>query len=234
MTDFRTFVLKLIAAFALPWLMLVIVPSISYQGVQPLKYDKDKGDELDSAYSFPLVPVTNHQGENIYAAEGCVQCHSQMIRPPSFALDGWRQGWGQDQSVRPAEPARASEMRDYLGEKHSFLGVIRVGPDLANAGYRFETRTQVHMHLYAPRPTVENSWSVMPSYRHLYTVRKIQGQGAATALPLAGTKYEPQEGYEVVPTQEAEQLVSYVLSLKKDYPTPGSIKAVAAAPAAKK
>ena len=231
MIDFRTFVLKLAGLFALPWVLLIVYPSIAYQGVQPIKYDKDKGDELDSAYSYPLVPVVNQQGEKIYAAEGCVQCHSQMIRPSSFALDGWRKGWGQDQSDHPAEAARATELRDYLGEKHSFLGINRTGPDLANAGYRFENRTQVHMHLYQPRAV--KPWSVSPSYRHLYQVRKIQGQGAANALPLAGTAYAPAEGYEVVPTQEAEQLVSYILSLKKDYPTPGSAKAVAAAPAKK-
>ncbi len=232
MTDFRTFVLKLIASFGLPWLLLIIVPAISYQGTKPLAYDKDKGDELDSSYYYPLTPVVNHQGEAIYAAEGCVQCHSQMIRPPSMALDGWRKGWGQDQSSHPAEPARATQLRDYFGDKHSFLGVQRNGPDLANVGYRFETRTQVHLHLYEPRAL--NEWSVMPSYRRLYDVRKIQGEGSASALPLAGTKYEPAAGYEVVPTQEAEQLVNYLLSLKKDYPIPGSSKAVAAAPAAKK
>ena len=232
MTDFRTFVLKLIASFGLPWLLLIIVPAIQYQGVKGIPYDKDKGDELDSSYFYPLVPVVTHQGEKLYAIEGCVQCHSQMIRPPEMALDGWRKGWGQDQSAHAAEPARATQLRDYLGDKLSFLGVQRNGPDLANAGYRFDNRTQVHMHLYEPRAL--NEWSVMPGYRHLYQVRKIQGSGSASALPLAGTKFEPAAGYEVVPTQDAEQLVSYLLSLKKDYPTPGSAKAVAAAPAAKK
>ena len=233
MTDFRTFVLKLIASFGLPWLVLIIVPSIQYQGLKPLPYDKEKGDELDNSYSYPLSPVVTQQGEKIYAAEGCVQCHSQMIRPAPLALDAWHKGWGQDQSARPAEPARATELRDYLGEKHSFLGVIRNGPDLANAGYRFENRTQVHMHLYEPGAVNGNYWQVMPSYRHLYDVRQIQGLGAANALPLAGTKYAPKEGYEVVPTQEAEQLVSYLLSLKKDYPVPGATKVAAAAPAKK-
>ena len=234
MTDFRTFVIKLIASFGLPWLELVVIPSIEYQAIKPIAYDKDKGDELDSAYSYPLVPSINRQGENLYAAEGCVQCHSQMIRPAPMALDAWHKGWGQDQTAHAADPIRTTELRDYLGEKHSFLGITRNGPDLANAGYRFENRTQVHMHLYEPKAVADNAWTVMPSYRHLYEVRKIQGQGAANALPLAGTAYEPAAGYEVVPTQDAEQLVSYILSLKKDYPIPGGNKAVAAAPAAKK
>lgn len=227
MTDFRTFVYKIIAAFGLPWLLLIVQPVMQYQAVEPVSYDKDKGDELDSTYTFPLTAPVNHQGERIYAMEGCSQCHTQMIRPASMALDAWRKGWGQDQSPSPAAPARATELRDYIGEKHSFLGIQRNGPDLANVGYRFENRTDLHLHLYEPRAV--NSWSTMPSYRHLYQVRPIQGQGSAAALPLAGTKYAPPAGHEVVPTPEAEQLVNYLLSLKRDYPTPGSNKAAAGA-----
>ena len=153
-----------------------------------------------------------------------------MIRPAQLALDAWRKGWGQDQSDRAPEPVRASQLRDYLGESNAYLGVVRMGPDLTNAGYRFETRTQVHLHLYEPRAITD--WSTMPSYRHLYEVKKIQASASQHALPLAGTRYAPKEGYEVIPTQEAEQLVDYILSLKRDYPTPGS-KPLAAAPAKK-
>ncbi len=230
-SNFRIFVLKLVAAFALPWALLIVKPVIEYQASAPAAYNKDKGDELDNTYYYPSTPTVNRQGEKVYAMEGCVQCHSQMIRPPAMALDAWRKGWGQDQSAHPAEPARGTEMADYFGEKHSFLGVQRNGPDLANVGYRFENRTDLHMHLFAPQAL--NAWSVMPGYSHLYEVRKIQGQGSAAALPLAGTKFAPKAGYEVVPTYEAETLVSYLMGLKKDYPTPGSAKAVAAAPAKK-
>ncbi|MBL9146297.1 MAG: cbb3-type cytochrome c oxidase subunit II [Verrucomicrobiaceae bacterium] len=229
MTDFRTFVLKLVAAFGAPWLLLIVWPSISYQSLAPIAYNKDKGDELDGAYMFPMSSV-NHSGATIYAQEGCAQCHSQMIRPPQMGLDAWRKGWGQDQSDRPAEPTRATVLRDYVGEKYAYLGVSRIGPDLANAGYRFENATQVHLHLYEPKAV--NPWSTMPSYKHLYIVRKQQGPDSTKALPLVGTAYAPRDGFEVVPTPEAEQLAAYILSLKRDYPIPGS-KALAAAPAKK-
>jgi cytochrome c oxidase cbb3-type subunit 2 len=230
MTNFRIFVFKLAAAFGLPWLFLIVWPAISYQGLGPVSYDKDKGDELDTAYWYPLAAPANTQGAKLYAAEGCVQCHSQMIRPPQVALDGWRKGWGQNQEARPAEPARGTTLRDYFGEKHSFLGITRGGPDLANVGYRFTNRTDVHMHLYTPQ--ARNSWSNAPAYKHLYSVRKIQGQGAAAALPLKGTRFEPKRGFEVVPTAEAEVLVDYLMSLKRDYAKPLT-HAVAAAPAKK-
>lgn len=225
MTDFRPFVLKLIAAFGAPWLLLIVWPAISYQSLGPVAYNKDKGDELDGNYLFPMSSV-NHTGAAIYAKEGCAQCHTQMIRQPQLALDAWRKGWGQDQSARAAEPVRPTELRDYFGEKIASLGVTRIGPDLTNAGYRFENENQIHLHLYAPQAA--NPWSTMPSYRHLYEVRKMQGPPSAKAVPLAGTPLAPAEGYEVVPTPEAEQLAAYIISLKRDYPAPGS-KAVAAA-----
>jgi cytochrome c oxidase cbb3-type subunit 2 len=52
------------------------------------------------------------------------------------------------------------------------------------------------------------------------------------ALKLAG-KAAPKTGFEIVPTAEAEALVDYLLSLKKDHPIPGASAAVAAAPAKK-
>ena len=55
---------------------------------------------------------------------------------------------------------------------------------------------------------------------------------ADKALKLTG-KFAPKAGYEIVPTPEAEALVDYLLSLKKDHPIPGAAAAVAAAPAKK-
>jgi cytochrome c oxidase cbb3-type subunit 2 len=229
MTDFRTFVYKVAALFALPWLFMIVLPAINYTSLTPQQYDKDKGDELDNAYWYPLVGPATTQGAVIYAHEGCVQCHSQMLRGTN-TLDAWHKGWGQDQSVKPG-PARPSTIRDYFGEQSAFLGLTRMGPDLTNAGYRFETRTAVHQHLYKPRSV--NAWTTMPSYDHLYKVQPITGQGSANAVPVKG-KLAPKDGYEVVPTPEAEQLVSYILSLKRDYARPGDAKALAGATPAKK
>ncbi len=227
MPDFRTFVYKIAALFALPWLFMIVIPAMDYAKLAPVAYDKNKGDALDEAYLYPLAPAANKQGAAIYEREGCVQCHSQMIRSPQIGLDAWRKSWGDDESP---EFTRATTVRDYLGEKHAFLGIARNGPDLANAGLRFKNRNDVHMHIYQPRAL--NGWSNAPAYRHLYTVRKIQGQASSKALPLAGTKNAPKEGFEVVPTDDAEVLVDYLLSLKRDYAKPGD--AAAAAVAAKK
>jgi cytochrome c oxidase cbb3-type subunit 2 len=227
MSDFRKFTLSLMAAFGAPWLFLIIIPVMKYQHLQPVPYDKDT-DGVEGYY--PPAGI-HRQGQLVYAREGCVQCHSQMIRPAQLALDGWRKGWGQDQEARPAEAVRSNTMRDYLGEPYAFLGTQRIGPDLANAGWRFTDRQQVHKQLYAPRSL--DDWSVMPSFKHLYTVQKQQGPVASNALVLTG-KYAPKKGYEVIPSPEAEALVDYILSLKKDYPIPGVTAALATAAAAKK
>lgn len=226
MSNFRTFILTLIASFGLPWLCLIIVPALKYQALKPVAYDKDK-DGVEGYY--PPAPI-NRQGQIVYAREGCVQCHSQMIRPPQLALDGWRKGWGQDQEARATAPVRSNTLLDYLGEPYAFLGVQRSGPDLANYGWRAPARGVIHQMLYAPRAT--HDWSTMPAFKSLYIERKAEGPVADKALKLTG-KFAPKAGYEIVPTPEAEALVDYLLSLKKDHPIPGAAAAVAAAPAKK-
>jgi cytochrome c oxidase cbb3-type subunit 2 len=185
-------------------------------------YEKDR-DGVEGIY--PPAPI-NRQGQLVYAREGCAQCHTQMIRPTQLALDGWRKGWGQDQDPRPGAPVRSTTLLDYLGEPVAFLGVQRNGPDLANYGWRAPDRATIHQKLFAPRSL--HSWSNMPPLKHLYIVRKEQGPESGRALKLTG-KFAPEPGYEVVPTPEAEALVDYLLSLKKDYPIPGASPAVAAA-----
>lgn len=222
MSNFRTFILALITSFGLPWLCLIVLPAIQYQSLAPVPYDKDK-DGIDGDY--PRAPV-NGQGKLVYVREGCVQCHTQMIRPPQLALDGWRRGWGEDQEARPAVPVRSNTLRDYLGEKVAPLGIQRLGPDLANYGWRAPAREVIHQMLFAPRSL--HDWSNMPAFKALYTVRKAQGPAANKALKLPA-KFAPEAGYEVVPTPEAEALVDYLLSLKKAYPLPASLTNVAAA-----
>lgn len=223
MSNFRTFILGLTASFGLPWLFLVVIPVIKYQELSLLPYDKDR-DGIEGYYP----PTAVHgQGQLVYIREGCVQCHTQMIRPTQLALDGWRKGWGQDQEARPSAPVRSNNLRDYFGEKYAPLGTVRSGPDLANYGWRAPERGVIHQMLYAPHQL--HDWSNMPAYKHLYKTRARQGPIPSSAVKTAG-KDHPE--YEVVPTAEAEALVDYLLSLKKDYLVPGT--AVTASASAKK
>jgi cytochrome c oxidase cbb3-type subunit 2 len=117
--------------------------------------------------------------------------------------------------------------RDYLRTQPVFLGTMRTGPDLANVGIRRTDTAWLHRHLYDPRSVTE--WSVMPSYRFLYKVRQIQGQRSDDALQGLAGPHAPAASYEVIPTDDANALVAYILSLKRNYPLPE-----APLPAAKK
>ena len=66
-----------------------------------------------------------------------------------------------------------------------------------------------HRHLYQPRSV--NPWSTMPSFRFLYEKRRITGEPAADALKLGGPN-AAQDGWEIVPTYDAQALVAYLMS----------------------
>lgn len=222
MTSLRKLLIGLGISFGAPWLLLVIIPALKAQKLAPVAYDKDR-DGLEGVYPGEGI---YRQGQLVYLQEGCSQCHTQMIRS-SFngIIDGWKKGWGSDQSEKPKHVTRASTLRDYLGEPVAPLGQQRNGPDLANLGYRVateEAKAALHVKLYAPRSQAE--WSIMPAYRHLYKVQKIQGVGSPDALKLP-KEHAPKKGYEVVPTAAATELVNYLSSLKKDAPEPGKVVA---------
>src|SRR5215831_11274767 len=63
-----------------------------------------------------------------------------------------------------------------------------------------------HQHLYSPRSL--NLDSNMPAYKFLYEKRPIGGQPSNDALHLKGDEAPP-EGWEIVPTYDAECLVAY-------------------------
>src|SRR4029078_7017016 len=65
------------------------------------------------------------QGEHVYAANGCVYCHTQQVRADYIADDIERK-WGN----------RRSTPRDYIFDRPVFLGKMRMGQDLSNIGAR--------------------------------------------------------------------------------------------------
>src|SRR5437660_7157308 len=77
------------------------------------------------------------RGRQVYAANGCVYCHTQQVRADYAASDIDRK-WGE----------RRSAPRDYLFERPTFLGKMRMGPDLANVGKRAPAEDA-----NAPQPT---------------------------------------------------------------------------------
>jgi cytochrome c oxidase cbb3-type subunit I/II len=93
----------------------------------------------------PYTPL-ELEGRDLYIREGCVGCHSQMIRP--FRSETERYG----------EYSKAGE----FVYDHPFLwGSKRTGPDLHREGGKYPD-TWHYMHLREPKSTSPNS--IMPAY----------------------------------------------------------------------
>jgi cytochrome c oxidase cbb3-type subunit II len=196
--------------FCTAWVGLILVP---YFQIGRATADLD-----DSGYQNPppLSGVAS-AGRKVYAANGCIYCHSQQIRPADLE-EGSNRGWG----------SRRTVARDYINEKPVYLGTMRTGPDLTNIGRRWGKDAAAvakhHAHLYAPRSMT--AASIMPNYRFLYEERKIVGQASpdAVVLPEEYIKLHPElapkPGYEIVPTRDAKNLVGYLISLDRSYPLP--------------
>lgn len=96
----------------------------------------------------PYTPL-ELEGRDIYIREGCVGCHSQMIRP--FRSEVERYG----------EFSKAGE---YVYD-HPFLwGSKRTGPDLQRIGGKYLDNWHLN-HMYDPQST--SSGSIMPAYQWL-------------------------------------------------------------------
>jgi cytochrome c oxidase cbb3-type subunit 2 len=98
--------------------------------------------------SPPLSPVV--RGRQVYISEGCINCHTQFVRPdsPDVLM------WGPSESLQ--------ELRQ---ERPPLIGNRRQGPDLAEVGGRRST-LWLKLHFYDP-PEVSGA-SIMPSYAFLF------------------------------------------------------------------
>jgi len=182
------------------WVGLILIPQIQYGGLGVQK-NEETGRDYPAA-NFGSAAL----GREVYRANGCIYCHSQQVRAEDFGADIAR-GWGKRRSVS----------RDYLYDKPVFLGTMRTGPDLANIGLR-QPSVEWHLsHLYNPQITSKGS--IMPTYAFLFEKRKIGKASSPDALKLTG-KLAPPSGYEIMPTEEAKNLIAYLLSLRVDVALP--------------
>ena len=120
----------------------------------------------------PYTPL-ELAGRDLYIAEGCFNCHSQMVRP--FRYETERFG----EYSKPGESVY----------DHPFLwGSRRIGPDLARVGGKYPDLWHVR-HFQEPQAVVARS--IMPSYRHfLTTPLDFDGiQARVDAMTMLGVPY---------------------------------------------
>lgn len=146
----------------------------------------------------PYTPL-ELEGRDIYIREGCLGCHSQMVRP--FRSETERYG-------------EYSKSGEFIYDRPFLWGSKRTGPDLHRVGGKYPDSWHYN-HMLDPQSM--SPGSIMPPYPWLlsddlntaYTVSKIK------ALRKLGTPYPA--GYEQIVLDDLKKQAGIVAeSLKKD------------------
>src|SRR5213083_1293728 len=111
--------LGIFGTFAFSWVGLTLIPNWQIGHLNP-----QSDEEGTDIYPMPQSGMVQW-GARVYAANGCVYCHSEQVRADYAGADIERK-WGD----------RRSAPRDYIFERPVFLGKMRMGQDLANIGAR--------------------------------------------------------------------------------------------------
>lgn len=125
----------------------------------------------------PYTPL-EVEGRDLYIREGCVSCHSQMVRP--FRSEVERYG-------------EYSKSGEYVYD-HPFLwGSRRTGPDLHRLGGKYSDNWHFN-HMYDPQST--SYGSIMPAYKWLFDNKAMDFSKIETkmkTLKKLGVPYTDEE-----------------------------------------
>jgi cytochrome c oxidase cbb3-type subunit I/II len=161
-------------------------------------------------YAAPIPSVQPYtplelMGREIYIAQGCQQCHSQMVRPLVY------------ESQRYGAISQAGEA---IFDRPSLWGEHRIGPDLAREGGGRQSSYWHWRHFEnAPAMTKE---SVMPIYKHLLAEKLPFAEIGKRIRDVAklGTPYDlrVEEGetieskFEAIAHKQAEMIAAEIIS----------------------
>ncbi|NWB87953.1 MULTISPECIES: cytochrome-c oxidase, cbb3-type subunit II [Pseudomonas] len=182
----------------LAFLMVIAVSIGGLTQIVPLFFQDVTNKPVEGMKPRPALEL---EGRDIFIANGCVGCHSQMIRP--FRAETERYG---HYSV--------------AGESvwdHPFLwGSKRTGPDLARVGGRYSDDWH-RAHLYNPRNVVPES--KMPAYPFLVENR-LDGKDTAKKMEVLRTLGVPYTDEDIAGAKDAvkgktemDALVAYLQGL---------------------
>jgi cytochrome c oxidase cbb3-type subunit 2 len=182
-------------------MVVLILVAISFGGlteIVPLLFQRQVTEPIEG-----LKPLTALQleGRDIFIREGCVGCHSQMIRPLRAETERYGHYSVAGESVWD----------------HPFLwGSKRTGPDLARVGGRYSDAWH-HVHLLNPRTVVPES--NMPGFPWLdeSTVDGTRTAAKMRALRSVGVPYTDENiaGAQAAVTDktEMEALIAFLQQL---------------------
>ncbi|MFK7773111.1 MAG: cytochrome-c oxidase, cbb3-type subunit I [Saprospiraceae bacterium] len=136
----------------------------------------------------PYTPL-ELQGRDLYIREGCVGCHSQMVRPFRWEVERYDiQG-----------DAGYSKSGEFIYDRPFLWGSKRTGPDLHRVGGKYDDSWH---YLHMKDPTSTSPGSIMPPYPWMYEndldVSSLPAK--IRVLQMLNTPYP--EGYDEVALQD--------------------------------
>ena len=182
-------------------LVLFVLLVISVGGlveIVPLFFMKSTTEPVTGLKPYSALEL---EGRDIYIREGCVSCHSQMIRP--FRTETERYG-------------HYSVAGEFVYDRPFLWGSKRTGPDLARVGGRYSDDWH-RIHLINPRDVVPES--IMPGYPWLQEndLDSSDIQTKMSALAMLGHPYTETEINEAVKQldgkREIDALIAYLQNL---------------------
>ncbi|MBI2529077.1 MAG: cytochrome-c oxidase, cbb3-type subunit I [Candidatus Rokubacteria bacterium] len=155
------------------WVVVAVVSASLFE-IVPMFLVRSNAPSIAAVRPYTPLELA---GRDIYVAEGCNNCHSQMVRPIRA------------ETVRYGEYSKPGE----FVYDHPFLwGSRRIGPDLHRVGGKYPHLWHVR-HMEDPRSTTPQS--IMPAYEWLLRQPLDWGSLAANvrAQVSLGVPYRPEE-----------------------------------------
>ena len=155
-------------------LVAIVVSIAGFVQLVPLFFDKTTTQPIPGVKPYTALQL---EGRDVYIAEGCYLCHSQMIRPLRAEVERYGHYSVAGESVYD----------------HPFQwGSKRTGPDLARVGGRYSDEWQ-RIHIRQPRDLVPES--IMPAYPWLQREPAEAGliQAKMRAMRTLGVPYTEAE-----------------------------------------
>ncbi|HET6169659.1 MAG TPA: cbb3-type cytochrome c oxidase subunit II, partial [Terracidiphilus sp.] len=107
-------------------------------------------DRMQRTTSVSASLTSVERGRQVYISEGCINCHSQYVRPGTRDVEMWG----------PTESLAALH-----SQRPPLIGNRRQGPDLAEVGGR---RSALWLKMHFFNPAEVSGSSIMPSYGFLF------------------------------------------------------------------
>ena len=179
-------------------LIAIVVSIAGLVQLVPLFFDKATTQPIPGVKPYTALQL---EGRDVYIAEGCYLCHSQMIRPLRAEVERYGHYSVAGESVYD----------------HPFQwGSKRNGPDLARVGGKYSDEWQ-RIHLREPRDVVPES--IMPAYPWLQhqPAHVADIQAKMRTMRMLGVPYTDQQIADAPKELEGktreDALIAYLQSL---------------------